>query len=417
MILAEFNGFWDIIRIPFGWLLAFLYDLVDNYGAALIIFAVLLKVIMFPMTAKSKKSTMKMSRLTPKLQALQKKYQGDQQKLNEETQKLYREEGVSMGGGCLWSLIPLLILIPLYVVIREPIAYILGETREVADQIADTIAKNAEALFTGNTLYKQLVAAPLIPQFAEEVKDLVANPDTLMGMKFDFLGINLGAIPQWKVWLWEFSNGKEFWAHLGAFIIPVLSAGSQMLSMLISQKLNNSVITDENGLEDKESAKNSKTAQSGKMMMWMMPIMSLFIGFSVPAALSIYWFIQGVISMIMDIFLTKHYRKVYDEEDAIRLKISMEREEAEKEKERLRAERREANPDGITQNTSKKKLQQNKQREEAAAKAAAAKEYAAKKGIVEEEKEEPAVMSGIPDRPNAKGRNYDPNRYGHNTEE
>ena len=74
MILATFNGLWDIIRIPFGWLLAFLYDLTSNYGVALIIFAVALKLIMFPMTAKSKKSTMKMSRLTPKIQALQKKY-------------------------------------------------------------------------------------------------------------------------------------------------------------------------------------------------------------------------------------------------------------------------------------------------------------------------------------------------------
>ncbi|MBQ2755982.1 MAG: YidC/Oxa1 family membrane protein insertase, partial [Oscillospiraceae bacterium] len=77
MILATFNGLWDIIRIPFGWLLAFLYDLTSNYGVALIIFAVALKLIMFPMTAKSKKSTMKMSRLTPKIQALQKKYAND----------------------------------------------------------------------------------------------------------------------------------------------------------------------------------------------------------------------------------------------------------------------------------------------------------------------------------------------------
>ena len=89
MILAQINGFWDIIRIPFGWLLAQLYDFTGNYGLALIIFAVALKLIMFPMTAKSKKSMMKMSRLTPRIQVLQKKYANDQQKLNEETQKLY----------------------------------------------------------------------------------------------------------------------------------------------------------------------------------------------------------------------------------------------------------------------------------------------------------------------------------------
>ena len=94
----------------------------------------------------------------------------------------------------------------------------------------------------------------------------------------------------------------------------------------------------------------------------------------------------------------------------------MEEEAIEAEKERIRAEKRAANPDGITQNTSKKKLQQQKQQAEDAAKAAAAKEYAAKKGIVEEEPEVKAPISGIADRPNCRGRAYDPNRY-RNTEE
>ena len=188
--------------------------------------------------------------------------------------------------------------------------------------------------------------------------------------------------------------------------------------MLVSQKMNDSVVTNEKGVQDKEAAKNSATNQSNKMMMWMMPLMSLWIGFTVPGALSLYWFVQGVIALVMDFFLTRHYRKVYDAEDAIRLQRALEEEAAEAEKERIRAERRAANPEGITQNTSKKKLQQKQQREAEAAKAVAAKEYAAKKGIVEEENEEPTVMSGIPSRPYAKGRNYDPNRYGrHNTEE
>ena len=89
----------------------------------------------------------------------------------------------------------------------------------------------------------------------------------------------------------------------------------------------------------------------------------------------------------------------------------MEAELAELEKARIRAERRAANPDGITENTSKKKLQQKQQRYQEAQKAAAKKEYNAKRGIVEEEEEEEQVMSGIPDRPFCKGRSYDPNRY------
>ena len=92
-------------------------------------------------------------------------------------------------------------------------------------------------------------------------------------------------------------------------------------------------------------------------MMWMMPLMSLWIGFTLSAGLSLYWFIGGVFRMITDPIMTSHYRKVYDAEDAVRLQKAMEEERIEAEKERIRAERRAANPDGITTNTSKKKLQ------------------------------------------------------------
>ena len=404
----------DIIQVPFGYLLSLLNQLTSNYGLALIIFAIVLKLVLLPVTAKGKKSTMKMSRLTPKLQALQKKYAGDQQKLNEATNALYREEGVSMGGSCLWSLVPLLILLPLYAVVRQPITYMLHESAEVADQIVKLIKEAMPGEFGKNNFYDQMIAAPLIPQFAEQLKDIVANPATLEGLNFTFLGVDLGAIPTFNVFKWEVWN----WATIGAFLLPVLSAGGQVLSMLINQKMNNSLVTDEKGVEDKETAKNSQANQSSKMMLYMMPLMSLWIGFTIPAALSLYWFVQGLVTTATDVYLTKKYRKIYDAEDAARLAKAMEEEAIEAEKERVRAERRAANPDGITTNTSKKKLQQQQQREQEAAKAAAAKEYAAKKGIVIEEEEKPAVMSGIPSRPYCKGRNYDPNRYAsENTEE
>ena len=403
----------DIIQVPFGYLLSWLYQLTTNYGLALILFAIVLKFVMYPMTAKSKKSMMKMSRLTPRLQALQKKYGDDQQKLNEATQALYKEEGVSMGSGCLWSFIPLLILLPLYTVVREPITYMLHETKEIAEQIVVLIRDARPDSFGQNAYYHQMIAAPLISEFAAELKDIVANPRTLEGLNFNFLGIDLGIVPTFNVTKWE----NWSWANIGGFLLPVLSAGSQVVSMLISQKLNNSVVTDENGVQDKETAKNSQANQSNKVMMYMMPLMSLWIGFTVPGALSLYWMVQGVVAMVMDIYLTKKYRKIYDEEDAARMARAMEQERIEAEKERIRAERRAANPDGITANTSKKKLQQKQQKEQEAAKAAAAKEYAAKKGILEEEEDEHSVMSGIPSRPYCKGRNYDPNRYASKTTE
>ena len=403
----------DLIRVPFGWLLGFLYDLTSNYGFAMIIFALIVQAVLTPINAKSKKSMMKMSRLQPRIQEIQKKYANDQQKQNEEIQKLQREEGASMGmGGCLWAFIPLLILIPLFTVIREPIKYILSESIENTELIIETLKGLAPEKFAGNQYYHQVTAAGLISSYAEELRAAIPgiSEATLEGINFNFFGIDLGAIPQFNIfaetWAWD-------WAHIGLFLIPIVSGASQVLQMWISQKGNESVITNEKGVQDAEMAKNSQTAQSNKMMMWMMPIMSLWIGFTVSAGLSVYWFIGGLFRMVSDPIMTKRYRKLYDIEDAERLKRAMEQEAIEAEKERVRAERRAANPEGQTQNTSKKKLQKQQQLEEAAAKAAAKKEYDARRGVVvEEENETVTALSGIADRPFCKGRNYDPNHYG-----
>ena len=407
--------FSDIVTVPFGWLLNQLYGLLGNYGVAMILFAIIVQLVLLPITAKSKKSMMKMSRLQPRIQEIQRKYADDKQKQNEAIQKLQQEEGASMGcGGCLWSFIPLLILIPLFSVIREPIRYLLGETAENATLIVDTIKAIDPKIFSGNSYYDQVTAAQYIPQYAAQLQAAIPgiSARTLEGINFGFLDINLGAIPQWKVWTW----GAFSWGMIGAVLIPLMSAGSQVLQMWISQKSNDSVITNEKGIQDKETAEKSQAAQQSKMMMWMMPLMSLWIGFTVPAGLSLYWFVGGVVRTIEDTIMTRHYRKVYDAEDAERLARYQAQEALEAEKERIRAERRAANPDGITANTSKKKLQQKQKEEEAAARAAAEAEYLAKKGImVDAEEDKP--LSGIADRPNCKGRAYDPNRYNSTEEE
>ena len=399
-----------IITVPFAWLLSFLYDLTGNYGFAMIIFAVLVQLVLLPITAKSKKSMMKMSRLQPRILEIQQKYANDQAKQQEAIQALQKEEGASMGcGGCLWSFVPLLILWPLLAMIRDPIVYLMGESAEVAQQIVEVIKTNAPNLFS-NSYYDQVVAAQAIPQFAEQIKAAIPgiSAETLAGINFSFLGLNLGSIPQFNIfgseWIWN-------WSHIGLFLIPVISAGSQLLQTLFSQKMNNSVITNEKGLQDKEAAEKSQSNQSMKMMMWMMPIMSLWIGFTVPASLSVYWFVGGVVRTVEDVLLTRHYRKVYDVEDAERLKRYQAQLDAEAEKERIRAEKRAANPEGITENTSKKKLQQKQRAEVQASKATAAKEYAARKGAVIEEESNDTTLSGIKDRPYCKGRAYDPNHY------
>ena len=399
-----------IITVPIGWLLGQLYALTDNYGIAMIIFALVVQTVMLPMRAKSKKSSMKLSRIQPLIQDIQARYT-DPVKQNEMMRKLYQEEGVSMGGSCLWSLVPILIIFPLLRIIREPMTYILGASPEEIATIIEVVKANTTDLFTSarGGFYDQVIAAGAITDCAVQIKEAIPtiDPSILEGINFEFLGINLGLIPSWRFWTWDVMN----WGTVGAALIPVLSTGSQLVQTLVMQKMNNSVVTDKNGIHDEETAKKSQQNQSMNTMLWIMPFMTLMIGYSVAAGLSLYWFVGGLYTMISDVIMTKKFRVLYDAEDAERLQRHMALMEIEEEKERIRAERRAANPDGITANTSKKKLQKQQRDEEAAAKAAAAREYAAKKGVSLEEAERATCMSGIPSRPYCKGRNYDPYRY------
>lgn len=320
-----------------------------------------------------------------------------------------------MGGGCLWSFIPMLIILPLYTVVRQPIVYMLHENLEVANQIVEVVQNAFPDAFGSNAFYHQIIAAQLLPQCADAVKAAIpeVSARALEGIRFGFLGIDLGIIPPFNVFAASFWT----WANVGAFLLALLSAGNQVVTMLITQKMNDSVVTNKDGIQDKETAEKSQTAQTNKVMMYTMPLMMLWIGFTVPASLSLYWFVGGVVRTIEDVILTKKYRTIYDAEDAERLKRRMELDKIEEEKERVRAERRAANPEGITENTSKKKMQKKQREQEQAEKAAATREYAARKGLLVEEEPEPTVMSGVPDRPYCKGRNYDPNRYASKTTE
>ncbi len=393
------TGLSDIIRVPFGYLLDWLYTFTNNYGLALILFSLIVKLVLLPMSVKSKKSMLKMSRLSPQVKALEAKYGDDKQKYQLAVQQMYKEEGVSMGGGCLWSFIPLIILLPLYYVIREPITYMMHNSRSISEAIVAFIQASGENLGK-NSYYAQLAAAGHIGDYMEELKSLAVTANAnLQAMNFQFLGIDLAGIPSFRFW------DCEGWSEIGLFLIPVVSAGLQAASMWISQKMNNQVATNADGEQDADAAKAAN--QTNATMMLMMPLMSLWIGFSMPAAISIYWIAQAVFGAVQDYFLTKHYRKVYDEEDAAKQEIAAKRRAEEAEKERQRALRREQNPDGITDNVSKKKIRQ--QEKEAAEKAAKA--YEARKNPVQES-EEKKPLSGDPERPYSRGRAYDPAHYG-----
>ena len=156
----------------------------------------------------------------------------------------------------------------------------------------------------------------------------------------------------------------------------------------------------------------AKMAQSMNTMLFVMPLISVWIGFTMPAAVTVYWIAQSIFGLIFDSLLTVHCRKAYAAEDEIRREKARIKAAEEAEKERIRAERRAANPDGITENTSKKK-QERKEREEREARPQ--REFAAKKAGIDLEAEKAAQSekcpSGIPERPYCRGRAYKPDRY------
>ena len=397
------------VLIPFAWLLRMLYHLFNNYGVALILFSLITKLILMPFTAKSKKSMMKTSRLGPKLKELEAKCGDDKMKYQQEMQALYKKEGVSPMSGCLWSLLPLVLLMALYYVIRQPMTYLMQLSADQITQIQDYMTSSGlvELATSGRgSYYTEIVLAQAVYDNMDAIKSIV--PDIASrAIDFHFLGVDLSQIPTWR---WMF-DGPYTLVGFGLFIIPVVSAVSQFASMQISQKLNGSVATNDKGEKDQDAA--AAAAQSMKTMMYVMPLFSLWIGFSMPAAMCIYWIAQAVFNTALDGVLTVHYKKVYDQEDEIKRERAAEEAAIEAEKEARRAERRAMMPEGANPNTSRRKIKkQQKLAESDTPEGKFTEEERAEYHRQQEEKEKAkGGLSGDPNRPYSRGRAYDPNRY------
>ena len=381
------------IQIPFGYVLEFFYNFFDNYGLALILFSLALKLILLPLSAKSKKSMMKTSRLQPKIKQIELACGDDKQKYQQEVSQLYKDEGVSMMGGCLWSFLPLLLLIPLYNVIREPLTYLLHLDETTVASIKTAVATLQNVEVDKLNYYWQYTAASNMGQFADIVESTSIN--------FSFLGIDLGQTPSWQVWK------MSTWNEIGGALIPIVSGGLNFLAMFIGQKMNNTVIKNDKG--EKDEAAVASAQSTGKAMNFLMPLVSVWFGFIMPLGISIYWIAQSLFGIVQDYFLTIHYRKVYDAEDERKRQQAAERAAEEAEKERIRAAKREANPDGIVENTSKKKQQLREKQE----REAAAKEFAKKRNANGEADDTASDTNtgGEENRPYARGRAYRADRY------
>ena len=389
--------FGEIITWPFAKLMVWLYGLTGNYGVSLILFALVVNLIMVPFMGKSKKSMMRTSRLQPKIQELQRRHEGNPQALNKAMQDFYREEKVNPMSGCLWSLIPFPILIALYSVIRQPITRMMFAAKDVVTTLTDYFSGlGLDVAATGRAAaYQEIQLTNLAHQnWAQVQADLAGKVDGLMDIDFSFLGLNLGEQPYWRTIL----SGPYTWAAIGLFLIPFVSAALSWLSMKVSTAMN-------------PTTGDAQSQATMKSMNLMMPLMSIWICFVMPAAMGIYWIANSVFGMVRDVILTKIFKRQLDQEDAERLANRSAREKELEEKhletERLRAE-------GKTEqnvNTSKKKLQASEKQKSDERKAALEKaERAARRerlGIQEQEK--PASQVG--NRRYARGRAYVPDRY------
>ena len=393
----------DIIAKPFGVLLLWFYNLVGNYGVAIFLFALVVKLIMLPFQYKSQKGMMRMQALNPQIQELQKRHEGNQQKLQEEISKLYKEEKVNPMSGCLWMLIPYPILLALYRAVRFPLTTMMGLSSDLIEEGGAIYAKLAELGFdfSGNNVYIQLRESRFI---SEHFDDFAGISDRLVNINYNFLGLNLADTPTLRFWVSESWQRGAYWAALGLFLIPVASALLSWLQMKLSQATS----------PNAASAQQQQQQQSMKTMNLMMPLFSLWICFSMPGVMGMYWIYQSLLAIVQSLVLNKHFAKMLAHETAVREAKTREK-EAEIERKRQETERLRA--EGLVKentNTSRKKQQARQKAELDELRAAAMREEKAakraRKGIAEPEAEEkPASQVG--NRRYARGRAYVPDRF------
>ena len=351
------------ICIPFAWLVRLFYNLTSSYGMAIILFTLVVKLILLPFQMKSKRSMIRMNRLSGKMQEIQKKYANNQAKMNEEIQKLYEEEGVSPMSGCLWSFLPLPILLALYSIMRQPITHFMLLSESV---VQDLVAKvttagvdmssivqmkdGAAVVSNGVTQLQPYGQINLVKAITEYAPDAASGIDGWINLDYNFLGLDLSATPSTA-----FSNFSLTWPIIGLILIPILAGGFQLLMTRITMK--------------QQPQQEGPGAGSTKMMMYMMPLMSVYIAFIMPAALGIYWIAQSVFSAVQEFVLGKFYTKKMEAEENARYEaIQADRQKRMEEGRKQQEQRR--------QETAQKQTLREKQK--AAQKAKAAKAEKAK---------------------------------------
>ena len=267
----------NIINKPLGWVLESIASLMGgNFAAAVFIFTLLINLALVPLSIKSQKSSVQQTRIKPKLDDIKKRYGDDRQKYSEATQKLYQEEGVSMSGGCLPMILRLVLMMSIYYLILSPLTYLMHIDAEIIKEAAESIKTSAAASRSNELLIIEAVKNGKIdfPQIAERLNDI----------NFSFFGIDLTQTPKFSFDI--FHDAKPIW------FMPVLAFGAQMLSSVLSMKMQKKINPD---------------APNMAGMMLTMPLISLFIGFGLPGGVAFYWACSSLIGGIIQVGVQAFY--------------------------------------------------------------------------------------------------------------
>lgn len=296
----------DVVAIPLGFLLKLIYDLIPNYYVAIFLFVLLIRLLLFPLSLKTQKNQADRAKLTPRLNALQKKYGKDPKKLQEKQMALYEKHGVSPTGGCLPMLVQMLVLFGIISVIYSPIKHISSIPNEVVDASVNAIVTTGnvdEKQFASGSYYRELRMMQNLDTHKEAIIEGISKIDgytTEMAEnyynemvdfedQFNFLGQNMLKQP------W---NEKGFVGINTLWLIPLISGFTALLSSMLSMHY-----TKQGGGDAQMQAQGCNSV----MMYGMMPAMSLFIAFSVPGAVGIYWVFSNLIAMLQTFILNQIY--------------------------------------------------------------------------------------------------------------
>ena len=283
----------------FGYLLQLLYNLVNNYGLAIILFTIVIKLLLLPLSIKQQRTMKKSTELQEKMKVLQFKYKNNPEKLNQEMMDLYKSEKMNPFSGCLTAIIQLLLLLSIFYLVRSPLTYMEKMSSEDINKYVEQIRTEGKAV---SNVYPEIDIIREY-QWLKEKNPEDTNIDKA-NLQMNFLGLDLSKIPQ--------QNLTDY----TVYIIPVLYILSSFISIRMTTKMqekqnkkkNDKVIDGQTGKElvpKEEENELDAIMQTNKMMSWMMPIMSITIAFVAPLGLALYWLVNNILMIIERLVLNK----------------------------------------------------------------------------------------------------------------